>query len=89
MANHKSAKKRARQTLRRNARNRHERSRVRTAVKKLRAAIDEGDSETAANELKTAESLIRRAATKGILPKQRASRTVSRLNKAANRIQAG
>ena len=86
MANHKSAKKRARQTIVRNARNRHERSRVRTAVKRLRSTLSEGDAEAAASALRSAESLIRRAASKGILPKQRASRTISRLSKATNRI---
>ncbi|MCH8133387.1 MAG: 30S ribosomal protein S20 [Myxococcales bacterium] len=86
MASHKSAKKRARQTIVRNARNRHERSRVRTAVKKLRSTLSEGDAEAASSALKRAESLIRRAASKGILPKQRASRTISRLTKATHRI---
>ena len=86
MANHKSAKKRVRQTIVRNARNRHERSRVRTAVKKLRSTLSEGDAEAAASALRSAESLIRRAASKGILPKQRASRAISRLSKATNRI---
>jgi len=86
VASHKSAKKRARQTIVRNARNRHERSRVRTAVKKLRSTLSEGDAEATSSALKRAESLIRRAASKGILPKQRASRTISRLTKATHRI---
>ena len=51
MANHKSAKKRARQTIVRNARNTIKRSAMKTAVKKVRTAISEGNKETAATLL--------------------------------------
>ena len=84
MANHKSAVKRARQALRRRARNRNLRSRMRTAVKQARATLATG-GEAAGTALKEAESELRRAASKGLIPKQRASRHVSRLAKAANR----
>ena len=84
MANHKSARKRARQTLRRRARNRHQRSRVQNAVKRVREAIAEGNAESTSGALRTAESLLRRAASKGAIPRTRASRQVSRLAKAAN-----
>ena len=86
MATHKSARKRARQTLRRHARNRHQRSRVQGAVKQAREAIAGGNSENASGALRTAESLLRRAASKGAIPRTRASRQVSRLAKAANRL---
>ena len=86
MANHKSAKKRARQTLKRADRNRHTRSRVRTAVKAVRSAAVEGDAGQTQAALKIAEGLLRRAASKGAIPKKRVSRHVSRLTKSLNRI---
>ncbi|MBW2495050.1 MAG: 30S ribosomal protein S20 [Deltaproteobacteria bacterium] len=86
MANHKSAKKRARQTLKRTERNRHTRSRVKSAVNNARTALDAGDSGETASAIKTAESVLRRAASKGAIPKKRASRQVSRLAKSQNRL---
>ena len=83
MAHHKSAKKRARQALKRRARNRHVRSGVRTAVKAVRTAVaEEGTDATAA--LRQAESLIRRAASKGVISKKQASRDVARLARAVH-----
>jgi small subunit ribosomal protein S20 len=84
VATHKSAVKRARQALRRRARNRNLRSRMRTAVKQARAAIGAG-GEGAAQALKDAESVLRRAASRGLIPKKRASRHVSRLASAAHK----
>ena len=86
MANHKSAKKRARQTLKRTERNRHTRSRVKSAVKSARTALAAGDAGETAAALKTAEGILRRAASKGAIPKKRASRSVSRLAKSQNRL---
>jgi len=87
MANHKSAKKRARQALQRRARNRQVRGGVRTAIKRTRQAIDQGESEAASTALRGAERLIRKAATKGVIPKKRASRQVSRLAKQRNALE--
>ena len=87
MATHKSAVKRARQALRRRERNRNLRGRMRTAIKQARAAIPTG-GETSQSALKEAESLLRRAASSGVIPKKRASRQISRLTKSANRTQA-
>lgn len=84
MAQHKSAKKRARQSLKRRARNRHLSSGLKTAVKAVRTAS--GDDATAA--LRSAEREIRKAASKGLLSKKQASRRVSRLAKAVNRASA-
>jgi small subunit ribosomal protein S20 len=84
VATHKSAVKRARQALRRRARNRNLRGRMRTAVKQARAALS-GGGETAQSALKQAESLLRRAASRGVIPKKRASRQISRLARSANR----
>lgn len=80
MAQHKSAIKRARQTLVRTERNTNVKSRTRTVVKRFRAAAEAGEA-SAADNLKAAESALRRAATKGVIPKRRASRLISRLAK--------
>jgi small subunit ribosomal protein S20 len=82
LATHKSAEKRARQALRRRARNRQVRSRVRSAVKAPRAAATAGQPEGLTASVRAAESLLRRAASKGVIPKKRASRLVSRLARA-------
>jgi small subunit ribosomal protein S20 len=84
VATHASAEKRARQALKRRARNRHQRSRMRTAVRQAQAAIPAG-GEPAAAALQQAESVLRRAASRGLIPKQRASRQVSRLARRAHR----
>lgn len=79
MANHKSAAKRARQTEKRQMRNRRIKSTMRTVVKGARADLASDE------KLHQAEAVLRRAASKGVIPKRRASRHVSRLAKAANR----
>lgn len=89
MAIHKSALKRARQSIVRNKRNTHIKSTMRTHVKQFRAAIDAGDAADAAEKLRIAERAIRRAASKGVIPKRRASRSVGRLSKQLGRLQAG
>jgi len=83
LATHKSAKKRARQSLKRRTRNRHVRSRVRGAVRTARQAVDAGNTEELPTTLRSAESVLRRAASKGVIPGRRASRLISRLNRAA------
>ncbi|WP_428643240.1 30S ribosomal protein S20 [Roseibium sp.] len=80
MANTPSAKKAARKIARRTATNKARRSRVRTFLRKVEEAIASGD-QTAANEaFKAAQPEIMRAATKGVLHANTASRKVSRLN---------
>jgi small subunit ribosomal protein S20 len=86
VANHKSAKKRARQTLKRTERNRHTRSQVKSAIKSARTALSAGDTGETATAVKAAEGVLRRAASKGAIPKKRASRSVSRLAKSQNRL---
>lgn len=83
MAHHKSAQKRVRQDEKRRARNRNVVGRMRTTVKQFRAALESGDP-AAAEKLRAAESVIRRAASKGVIPKRRASRHVARLTRALN-----
>jgi small subunit ribosomal protein S20 len=71
--------KRARQALRRRARNRQVRSRVRSAVKAVREAVASGEPARARESLRLAEGILRRAASRGVIPKKRASRQVARL----------
>ena len=86
MANHKSALKRIRQSERRRKRNQHIRTQMRTMVKYCREAFDSGDQTKATDAFKVAEREIRRAATKGVIPKQRADRSISRLAKRLNAV---
>lgn len=81
MANHKSAKTRINRNNKRSVINGARRSRVRTFVKKVLAAIAENNKEAAANAFKVAESELMRAVNKGVYKKNTASRTVSRLSK--------
>ncbi len=84
MANHPSALKRVRQSEKRRTRNRAVASTVRTAIKKLTTAISDEASEPIKNHLPGAISTLDRAGSKGVIPKKRASRKISRLTKSAN-----
>ena len=79
MANTPSAKKAARKIERRTAMNRTRRSRMRTYVRKVEEAIASGDAAAAAAALQAAQPELMRAAQKGVLHKNTASRKVSRL----------
>ena len=85
MAQHRSAEKRARQAEKRRERNRAVRSRVRGSTRAVRAALERGDVAAAREQLGLAEKVLRRAASKGVVKKTTASRTVSRLAKAVHR----
>ena len=89
MANTPSAKKRARQTLRRTAVNRARISRIRTFVKRLEVALAAGNAEAATVALKQAEPEIARGVTKGVLHRNTASRKISRLAQRVNQLNAG
>ncbi len=80
MAQHASAEKRHRQSLKRYARNRHYRSTVRSAVRKARQTAADC-SEDAVRYYHEAERLLRRALTKGTMHQRTVSRTVSRLRR--------
>lgn len=80
MANHKSAKTRVIRNNKRSLINGARRSRVRTFVKKVEAAVEAKDKALAAELFKTAESELMRAARKGVFPLNRVARTVSRLS---------
>jgi small subunit ribosomal protein S20 len=86
VAHHKSAKKRARQTLKRTERNRNLRSRVKSAIRSVRSAVAAGDAQQSSATLSVAEGVLRRTASKGVIPKKRASRQISRLAKSHNRL---
>ncbi|HTV13654.1 MAG TPA: 30S ribosomal protein S20 [Acidobacteriaceae bacterium] len=80
MANHVSALKRARQTEKKSAVNRSNRSNVRTSLRALREAIQQGDAKAAGEQYKATVSAIDKSVQKGILHKNTASRYKSRLN---------
>ena len=86
MANIKSAKKRILVNQTKAMRNKSIRSAVKTAIKKVDAAVAAGDKDTAAAELLKATSAIDKAASKGVYHKNNASRKVSRLNAAVNKM---
>ena len=79
MPNHKSAEKRVRQTEKRNAVNTSNKSRLRTQIKKLRAALAAGDKQASQELLTPTISTIDKAVNKGILHKNTAARYKSRL----------
>jgi small subunit ribosomal protein S20 len=80
MANHPSAAKRARQSVRRATVNRLRRSRVKTSMKKVEAAIAGGDKEAARTALKAAQPEMHRAVDKGVMQKNTVARKLSRLS---------
>lgn len=82
MANIKSAEKRHRQNLEQRERNRARRSRMRTAVKRLREAIIEGDADQARTLLTPTLSEIDATAQKGVIHGNTAARYKSRLTRA-------
>lgn len=86
MAHHKSAIKRIKQNAKRNARNRHVSSTLKTYIKRVREAVDAKDKETAAAALKAAIPVIDAAASKGIIHSSNASRNVSRLTLLVNTL---
>ena len=86
MANHKSAIKRIKQTAKRTERNKHERSTLRTFIKRVREAVASKDQAAAQAALSVAIPVIDGAATKGIIHAANASRNVSRLTKLVNTL---
>ena len=80
MANIKSAEKRARQAVKRRAHNVAARSRLRTSIKKVLAAIGSGDKAAATAAFKDARPVIDTMVTKGIIHANKAARHKSELN---------
>jgi small subunit ribosomal protein S20 len=89
LANHKSAIKRHRQSLRRRARNQSIKSGIKTAIRKVRAAVAGNDGAQATSALDGAVPAIDKAASKGVIHKRAASRKVSRLMRAVHKLTTG
>jgi small subunit ribosomal protein S20 len=79
MANSAQARKRARQATDARAHNASLRSRLRTAIKNVRKAVDAGDQETARNVFRASQKTIDSIADKNIIHKNAAARHKSRL----------
>lgn len=88
MANTPSAKKAARKIARRADVNRNRRSRTRTFIRKVEEAIASGDASAAAEALRAAQPELMRAAQKGVVHKNTASRKVSRLAARVKKLSA-
>jgi small subunit ribosomal protein S20 len=86
MANHRNAKKAARQAERRTQINRDRVSRIRTFIRKVEEAISSGAKEDAKTAIRAAEGEIMRGVSKGVIHKNTASRKVSRLTKRVKAI---
>ena len=84
MANHKSAEKRMRQALVRRDRNRSARAAMRTEIKKLRTAIEQGNADEAKGMLASTLGMVDATAKKGVIHHNAAARTKSRLTRAVN-----
>lgn len=83
--NHPSAQKRHRQSLKRQARNRAIKTRVRTAAKQALDAIQGTDKQAAEQALRNATKVLYKAASKGTIKRNTASRKVSRLSRRLHR----
>ena len=88
MANIKSAKKRAKQTVVRNARNVAQRSMLRTAVKKVVKALDANDAASAEAAFASAQPLLDRMAARGLIHRNTAARHKSRLTARIKALKA-
>lgn len=88
MANTKQARKRARQNVARNKHNSSLRSLMRTSVKRVRQAIEEGDQAKANEAFVKATSIMDRVADKNIIHKNKAARQKSRLAAAIKGLSA-
>jgi small subunit ribosomal protein S20 len=88
MANTPSAKKATRKIARRTAVNKNRRSRVRTYVRKVEEALASGDKAAAEAALREAQPELMRAAGKGVMHRNTASRKVSRLSRRLKTLSA-
>ena len=83
MLRHKSAQKRARQTIKITEKNKKNRALLKGSIKRTAASKDKA---TGADELKKAASILDRAATKGLIHKNKAANTKSKLARAINKL---
>ena len=89
MAHSLSAKKRVRQTIKRNARNRTRKELLKGEVKAFTAALTANDADKAAGALNKVTTRLDKIATKGTIHKKTAARRRSRLTKRLNALKAG
>ncbi len=87
MANHKSAEKRNRQSQVRRLRNRINKTKMKSAIRKVDEAVEAGSEEQAKEALSAAIPVIAKTASKGTIHKRNASRKISRLAKSVNKMQ--
>lgn len=88
MANHTSALKRHRQSLKRQARNKAVKTRIKNSVKAVRQALAEKDSAKATIALATASSVLDKAASNKVIHWKKAGRCIARLQAAINKVAA-
>ena len=88
MPNIKSAKKRMRQSVKRTARNRVRKEKLKKAVKSFKAVLGKGDQAAIGEELKKASGAVDKAGVKGILHKNTVNRRKSRMAKMVTRLAA-
>ena len=86
MANTSSAKKRVRRDERKTDINISRRSRIRTYIKRVEAAIDEGNKDAANAALKEVQPELMRGVSRGVYKKNTAARKISRLSHRINAI---
>lgn len=89
MANHPSAQKRNRQRLKRTEANKSIKGAVRTAVKKARQAIAQGDATAASEQVALASRALARAASKKVVHRGMAARTTSRIASQLDTLRKG
>ncbi|MCM0754466.1 30S ribosomal protein S20 [Desulfovibrio aminophilus] len=86
MANHESALKRHRQSLKRRDRNRAVKTRIKNVVKKVHEALESKDKEQAQTALNLASSTLDKAASKKVIHARNAARRIARLQQALNKL---
>jgi small subunit ribosomal protein S20 len=89
MANTASARKRNRQTIKRTERNTARKSRMRTFMKKVEAAVASGDKAAAVAALRAAQPEMQRASGKGVVHKNTVARKLSRLSARIKALAVG
>lgn len=88
MANHKSAIKRNRQTIKKNARNNVQRTLLKSATKNVLAEVKGKDKKKAGETLLRAIKTISKVASKGVIHKRTASRKISNLSRLVHRLSS-
>ncbi len=89
VANHASALKRHRQTVKRTKRNQALRTRLRHVVRAVRQAVASKDTSTAEETLRRAARALDKAVSKGLIHRNNAARRVSRLSRAVHQLKTG